>query len=354
MPPVSRFTGPSDSVSGDLTSVSVHWLRVLLQGFASMGLDAGEIQRRSGIQESELKAPDGRIDLARTLLLWRAAEEVQPECSTGSRPLGLYLGNYLTPLHFPLLAMNLMHCRDLMDALSTAGRYSSVISQGGSFSLSPRETEVTLRYKPGSEGFSRHQIDTVLLLIKRFGEWLFCRNITPVRVRLAYPVPPESEWEFYLQQYGSMPEFDCEAHELVLARSWFELPLPGGDPALADMHARLLDEKLQRINHPDIQIQVERILMEAVHLGIGREDLASQLHMSESTLQRRLGEAGTTFQNLLDTERRRRAEQLLALTQLPLIDISQLLGFADNSAFSRAFRRWQGVSPLQYRQQSQI
>ena len=328
----------------DQITVSAHWLQVLRQGFIAIGLDGRALLQQAGIREAELQADDARIDLTRTLALWRLAAEATEQ------PLGLRLGEYLTPLHFPLLAINLMHSRSLLDALSTAGRYSSVISQGGTIALLQSGDEMTLRYTPGSDGFSRHQVDAVLLLLKRFGEWLFCRQVLPRRVTLGFAAP-ENDLADYQRLYGCLPQFEASAHQLIYDAHWFRIPLPGGDPALARMHQQMMDEQLQRVNQPEVRVRVERCLRDAVHLATGREQIAAQLHMSTSTLQRRLAEAGTSFQQLLEEERQRRALQLLTMTQLPLADISELLGFADSSAFSKAFRRWQGISPLQYRQQ---
>lgn len=325
--------------------VSAHWLTVLLQGFRSLGINPEQVLQQARLSAGELAEPDARIDLERTLLLWKAA------AAATDQPLGLRLGDYLTPLHFPLLAMNLMHSRSLLEALGTAERYSSVISEGGRFSVSQHHGLMHLTYLPGDRSFSRDQIDTVLLLLKKFGEWLYCRSVPPVRVMLNFTVA-DSEVDEYQRAYGCLPEFGADKNVLVFETEWFQRPLPGGEPALAGMHQQLLDAQLKRVQQPEVRTRVERCLQEAVHLATDREDIASRLYMSVSTLQRRLGEAGTSFQQLLDTERERRATQLLRGTDLPISDISGLLGFADGSAFSKAFKRWQGMSPLQYRQRS--
>ncbi len=73
--------------------------------------------------------------------------------------------------------------------------------------------------------------------------------------------------------------------------------------------------------------------------------------MSGRTLQRKLQDDQTSFQQLLDAERQRRALILLTTTSLPLTQISEQLGFSESSTFTRAFKRWEGVAPLEYRQQ---
>jgi AraC-like DNA-binding protein len=78
-------------------------------------------------------------------------------------------------------------------------------------------------------------------------------------------------------------------------------------------------------------------------------DAAKQLHMHERTLNRRLRDEGTTFRQLLDEIRCEVAKQLLAGSTMPLARIATALGYADASAFSRAFKRWSGSTPAQWR-----
>jgi AraC-like DNA-binding protein len=80
-----------------------------------------------------------------------------------------------------------------------------------------------------------------------------------------------------------------------------------------------------------------------------REVVAQTLHLSQRTLQRRLQEEGTSYQQLLDDTRRELAEQYLGQVDLTLLEVAYLLGFADPSNFFRAFRRWFGETPGEYR-----
>jgi len=78
-------------------------------------------------------------------------------------------------------------------------------------------------------------------------------------------------------------------------------------------------------------------------------DIASQLGMSGRTLQRRLSDKGASFQSLVDLARRELAEQLLKDTDYSLAEVAFLTGFAEQSGFTRAFKRWAGQTPRSYR-----
>ena len=87
-------------------------------------------------------------------------------------------------------------------------------------------------------------------------------------------------------------------------------------------------------------------------LGVSNPTLAlvaRELNLGERTVQRRLALEGTSFEDVLAATRRSVAERLLSDTQLPLTDIAFMLGFSELSAFTRAAKRWHGVSPRQFR-----
>lgn len=333
-----------DQYTGAEVAVSTHWLRLILQGFEAAGLDAQEILDCAGVDRNSLNNPSGRSDLDQTLRVWRAAE------SLSDRPVGLMLGDYLTPLHFPILAVNLMSCPNLLSALQFGSRYSNIISQGGHITMMSSDEGATIRYIPAEDGFSRHQIDTVLLLLKRFSEWLTCRVIVPKRVNLACDMPPLVEHDEYVRCYGVLPNFSEPFNEMVIDKSWLMHSLPGGEPLLMDFHRELIDEKMEHVGAPAALVRVQNELRQAVHLKFDRDQMAKLLNMSASTLHRRLKEADTSFNELLEKERIRRSSQLVLGTQLPLADISELLGFSESSAFSKAFKRWHGESPQVFRQ----
>ena len=95
----------------------------------------------------------------------------------------------------------------------------------------------------------------------------------------------------------------------------------------------------------------------AVHAAVGNGqprlgDVARAVHMSARTLQRRLGDASTTFQELVDRERADLARAYIANRARALGDVAYLLGFSEISAFARAFKRWTGMTPRQWRDRS--
>jgi AraC-like DNA-binding protein len=119
-----------------------------------------------------------------------------------------------------------------------------------------------------------------------------------------------------------------------------------------DEHARMLMDQKPRPD--DIVGLTQNEIMRALHGGDpDRDVVAKRLGMSPRTLQRRLGERDTTYKDLLDTCRKGLAEEHLKRSELALCEIAYLLGFSDQSAFNRAFKRWTGARPREFRLRAQ-
>ena len=151
---------------------------------------------------------------------------------------------------------------------------------------------------------------------------------------------------------GIAPHYGCSRNAIVLRRQDAELPLP-----MYDVHlVRLLEEQcraqLERRQVGGITGQVRQLLLGPTGLAASLEDVANQLAMAPRSLHRRLTEEGTTLRKLVEAERKQLAGQLLENTEMKLEDLAFQLGYADSTAFARAFRRWFGQSPNEYRKVS--
>ena len=145
---------------------------------------------------------------------------------------------------------------------------------------------------------------------------------------------------------------DAPATSLLFAHADLTVPLPTSNPPLAELHERLAGEYLRHFDHAQTSYRAREVIIRRLPDGEPRRDqIAGELCMSERTLQRRLEEEATSFLQLLDDTRRELAEQYLGRLHLSLAQAAYLLGFADQSSFFRACRRWFDLSPGQYRSQ---
>ena len=128
-------------------------------------------------------------------------------------------------------------------------------------------------------------------------------------------------------------------------------PLEGAHPALAQHNEQILSGYLARLDKDNIVAQLKALLPDCLpHGEPPQTQVAQRLHVSTRTLQRRLQEQGTRFSEVLDQVRHELALSYLAQPHYTVNEVAFLLGFADNSNFTRAFKRWTGQSPSQHRQ----
>jgi AraC-like DNA-binding protein len=138
---------------------------------------------------------------------------------------------------------------------------------------------------------------------------------------------------------------------LVLDAAALTVPVVNADARLLDLLRRYADDLLaRRVVRDDLVARAERWILGNLHTGrIGAARLARSLGMSDRTLARRLAESGLTPAGLVEDLRRQLADRYLAERAFPLARITYLLDYSDLSAFTRAFRRWTGRTPSQWR-----
>jgi AraC-like DNA-binding protein len=174
-------------------------------------------------------------------------------------------------------------------------------------------------------------------------------NLHAVNLQRSKPVSARA----YYETFGVVPRFGQQHNELVFARSALDLPVRGAEPGLAEIlgsysaqlaaQAPALDALLQR---------VRSTLVRELNIGApALAHLARKLGSSERTLRRQLQARGTHYKQLLDEVRHDLACRQLTLGA-PLSEIAQQLGFHGSRALHKAFIRWTGLTPSQYRQRS--
>jgi AraC-like DNA-binding protein len=176
-------------------------------------------------------------------------------------------------------------------------------------------------------------------------------RICPVKAKLRRPRPANPQvWNDF---YGCKVEFGAAENSFTLSRTDVDRILPTANRPLAGVLDGLLTEQLAKLTRDDVVSRCKVAFLEQLSSGEpSAEDVARQLHMSNRTLQRKLSEAGTSYQKLVDDTRRDLALRYIEDAGKSITDITFLLGFSGHSTFSRAFKRWTGTSPSDYRQRA--
>jgi AraC-like DNA-binding protein len=147
--------------------------------------------------------------------------------------------------------------------------------------------------------------------------------------------------------------FDAEQYAAVFSAAWLARALSGADPDLR----RLLQEQINKLEHQhedDFAAQVRSMLRHALVTGhAGADQIAALFLVDRRTLNRRLNAQGSGFQQIVDEVRFEIARQMLTDSAVDIVQIADLLGCANASAFTRGFRRWSGDTPATWRQQAE-
>ncbi len=157
--------------------------------------------------------------------------------------------------------------------------------------------------------------------------------------------------EALYQQFFRCPVlFNAPAHRLSVELRWFDEKLPGYERGASEMVRAQLSRLLQPRPGQD---QLIEVLAQGMRVAIEEPprqgDLAQTVNISARTLRRRLGEQSTSYLALRDAARFERARDLLSHSGLTIREIAELVGYADARAFRRAFKRWSGQLPTDYR-----
>ncbi len=159
---------------------------------------------------------------------------------------------------------------------------------------------------------------------------------------------PEKQPE-YLAHLNSDVCFDQPRMELCVPSSWMNLPFGQADEALGQAATELCESELRALQPKDIVARLLETIRNIEGQKPSLEDMAADMYMSVSTLQRRLKEQDVTFQQLKSEARLLQAKELLVNSSLALDEVASRLGFSDSSNFSKSFKSWTGLTPIAFR-----
>lgn len=199
---------------------------------------------------------------------------------------------------------------------------------------------------PADQAYDAFMANTV-----RMARTLAQKPLDPLRVELTRRAPGCAAR--YQELYRCEVVFEAPANRLWFAAVLLDERLPAANAQLARMNDQIATEYLARFDKSQMALRVRDQLIKRLPSGEPpQRDIAVKLCLSLRQLQRRLQEEGTSFSLVLEETRRELAQQYLRQSGLSLGEITYLLGFRDQSNFTRAFKRWSGVTPGDFRAQA--
>ena len=143
--------------------------------------------------------------------------------------------------------------------------------------------------------------------------------------------------------------YDQDENYLMFNADVFTAKLPGANPQLARANDQVVIDYLREFDRQDIVSQIRASIIEYLPSGTpSQEDVATSVHMSTRSMQRKLNEKGTSFKTIVETIRKELAETYLKEGARSIGEVTFLLGFSEPSNFSRSFKKWTGMTPNDY------
>jgi AraC-like DNA-binding protein len=318
---------------------------VLFEHLARAGLDVDAILRRANLARSRFNVARPEGTTAEFFALWRAVEE-----RITDRSVGLRLGVEAFTDTQNVVTLAALHSVTLGEGLQKLARYKRVVCPE-KISIEVKQGEARLRFEwlLAKDAPPSLLMDSIFAGVVHLAQQGTMLPVKPRRLEFARPQANKTILRRYFgcdlvfnapydlmvfdEAALALPMANRNAQLLSILVPGLELALPKNDPArtLADDVSDALSETMSG-DRPTVS------------------KVAKSLGISVRTLQRRLGELGTTYQDVLDRVRHRSARRLLRRTDLSMEEVAFLLGFEEVNSLMRAFQMWEGTTPARWRE----
>jgi AraC-like DNA-binding protein len=297
----------------------------------------------AGIDAAMFADPDARIprSLIRSVVTVSIGK-------TGDMCLGLHAGECVEIADFAPVDQVTRNCATLREAIVVGARYSRLHDDGMRVTLIEDESTATLEIlgPQASQSAVANEFQ-VTCVLKRLGLFLH-EPLIPIEVHMRHDTATDASE--YARVFRAPVRLGTERNALVLRREILDAPARRPNPGLFASFQEKAGRMLSDLERGDTFVgKVRRLLVERLEEGLNISEAARRLHVSEATLRRRLALEGTTYKNVVDTIRKELSLAYLEERLLPS-EISYRVGFSNAAAFGRAFRRWTGTSPMEYKE----
>jgi len=321
---------------------------LIIQALNTYGVDAKNLLQELGIDPHHFQDGIHRVPLELITRLIRESID-----RSGDPAFGLVAGSLVSPASFHALGVSLLYSNDLRDFCQRLERYHSLISTYKTAKFLENETEIklyqALTERNVADETRDFDADYFLSAALRFIRISCGFHYVPEWADVEW-VPPEDCQHRYRELCGCDVNFGARQTAIYFRPDDLEFEFPNHNAELARQNDTVVIDYLNRTKKVDLPEQVFAKLIEFLPSGeCSREKVSFALNMSVSAFHNKLKVAGTNYQEILDKTRRALAVEYIGQKGLSICDTAYLLGFTDSSNFSRAFKRWVGATPREYR-----
>jgi AraC-like DNA-binding protein len=303
-----------------------------------------EVFADSGLDDAALMDPQTRVPIDLCVRIFERARTL-----TGAPALGMYLGLQMHVSAHGYLGFAVLTASTMREGLELAVRYVPIVTTSLGLRLRVEGREASLIVEEHADFGSARDIFllTILVGIWRAGEALTGREL-PGFVDLAIPHVGSTQRLTYL---GPRVRVGQPSSRLYFDTSLLSLPYKMADPVALQLAREQCERQLGALGlDGQVATRVTGLFANGRSEFQSLDRVAAALHVSPRTLKRQLAAEGVSFSMLVEKERRERAVLLLGMHTLSIKDVAERLGYSNVANFTRAFQRWTGTTPGEYRQ----
>lgn len=345
-------TPTADRYSGSERSVSLAYVRLLTDYCQAQGVVQSNLLTNDKLSRAlEEAREDERIPFIEFMQLCDRAQGLIKDPD-----LALKMGQTIRPGHYGIHGHAVMSARTMGECLDRSIRYHAMVHNGGSNVLMLEGDTALMCYQsnmPGMDDLGRFQNELCLSAWMAFAMWVAgLVDYMPLKVSFRHSKP--NSIELHQSIFRCPIEFGADRNAIAFSAEFLSFPNPQANPTIV----RIMDELSERAvlalrasDEPEWLAQARQYIARQLQSGLPTHDqIAEAIQQTPQGLRNGLKKQGLLMTDLLEQTRTTLAISYLNDPALSLLDISYLLGFSEQSAFTRAFKRWLGKSPGQYRQ----
>ncbi len=301
--------------------------------------------RKARIDPKLINDPHARLSLTSIDNIYKELFDSVNDPCIGLKLASLWHPSYLASLGYAWLASSTLYA-----ALNRLSRYVRIINDAISVSLEEEGDNLVITVRSDDREFPHYyQDDASSAILLNMCRANYGKELNPVSVSFKHDGPSPCSGD-YSSFFRCPVEFGADHNQIILPLEMVNKRLTSSNPQLAQINDQVMINYLADLDKEDIVQQVKVAIIEQLPSGnVTDEKISEAVYTSKRSLQRKLNEQGTTFKTILTEVREDLALKYIHDRKLTLTEISFMLGFSEMSSFSRAFKRWTGESPKEFR-----
>ena len=272
---------------------------------------------------------------------------------SGDSLLALRIGEDIDLAAYGTYGFALMSCANIGASLEFFLRYGQTFLDSSSWLRIGHDDGLILRLEQ-TAGTNYQQMlvtESIFSNFRGMSEVLVGGSYEGVRAYFNYPRP--AHFDAYQERLSVPLEFDQEHTQIFMPDQWLCQRVRTGDPTTNVLFTQQCEELVNGMTEVDETAAiVRRLLIHSAGMFLSISEVAEKLHVTERTLRRRLATEGTDFRTIFDEIKNTLAQNYLRKTSLSVVEIADLLNYAEATNFHRAFQRWNSTTPADYRRQA--